>query len=102
MDKTKLLSDRVINTTGEHEIPGVGVIKFRALSRLEMIKGGEIEGVLEQERFILSHAMLDPVLSAEDVAAWQASSPPGEINEIATKINSLSGIKQGAGKSGVS
>ncbi len=104
MDKSKLTADRVINTRGEHTIEGVGTIKFRALSRMEMLESSQRfeDKPLEQERFILSRAMLDPVLTEDDVAAWQAGSVPGEINEVATKINELSGIGKGAGKSGVS
>lgn len=103
MDKGKLLADRVINRRGEHEIPGVGVVKFRALSRMEMLESAErFEGrTLEQERYILSRAMVDPVLTEADVETWQGCSPPGEINEIASKINELSGISRGAPKSGV-
>jgi len=94
MDKSKLLTDRVTQNTGEHEIPGVGTVRFRALSRWEMIQASKMsEGdTLKQERFILSCAMVDPELNEDDVAAWQKSSPPGEINEIAKAINGLSGI----------
>lgn len=100
MDKSKLLTDRVTTTVGEHEIPGVGVVKFRALSRHEMIEAGKYgDGDnLKQERYILSRAMIDPELGEHDVAAWQKASVPGEINEVAKAINALSGIGPDAAK----
>lgn len=103
MDLAKLTADRVTTLTGEHEIPGVGIVTFRALSRHEMIEAGKHgDGdALQQERYILSRAMLDPVMGEHDVAAWQKASIPGEINEVAKAINALSGIGQGAAKSDV-
>lgn len=101
MDKKALLSDRVTGQTGTVEIEGVGEVTVRGLTRYEMILAGKIDGELRQEQFILSAAMVDPEMSEEEVALWQKVSPPGEINTVATKINELSGIGQGAPKSEV-
>lgn len=100
MDKSALLADRVSDKTAEVEIEGVGTVTVRALSRWEMIQGGKLED-LAQERFILSKAMIDPPMGEHDVAEWQKCSPPGEINKVATVVNQLSGIGQGADKSSV-
>jgi len=101
MDKAALLVDRVTDRTAEVEIEGVGTVVVRSLSRHEMITGGKIEGSAEQERYILSRAMVDPPMGEHDIAAWQKSSPPGEINAVAMKVNQLSGIGKGADKSSV-
>lgn len=100
MDKSKLLADRVTSHVGEVEIPGVGAVKFRALSRHEMIEAGKYADgdALAQERYILSRAMLDPALAEHEVAEWQKASIPGEINEVAKAINALSGIGPDAAK----
>lgn len=98
MDVAKLTEDRVTGRTGEYEIDGVGVVKFRALSRMEMMIGGKIDDTVKQERFILSAAMMDPPMTEADVAAWQKSSIPAEINEVAKRVNELSGITSGAAK----
>jgi hypothetical protein len=101
MDKSALLTDRVTTTTGTVSIEGIGEVTVRGLSRYEMVLAAKIgDGDdLKQERFILSCAMVDPELTEDEVAAWQKASPPGEINEVATKVNELSGIGQGAAKS---
>jgi hypothetical protein len=103
MDKSKLLADRVTGLAAEVDIPGVGVVKIRALSRWEMIQAGKYaEGDdMQQERFILATAMTDPVMGEDDVAAWQKSSLPSEINAVAMAINELSGLGKGAAKSDV-
>lgn len=94
-DKSKLLANRV--PTGEIEIPGVGTLKVRGLSRQELIDAQKWEG-LEQERKILTAALIDPKLTEDEVAQWQAGSPANEINDVAMRINELSGIAQGAAK----
>lgn len=101
MDKAQLLVDRVTDRTAEIEIEGVGTITVRALSRHEMITGGKLEEGLAQERYILSRAVIDPVMGEHDIAEWQKCSPPGEINIVAMKVNELSGIGKGADKSSV-
>lgn len=101
MDKSKLLADRVTAVTGHVDIPGVGRIIVRALSRHEMIEGGKKGGDEASERYVLSCAMIDPEMNEDDIAAWQKSSPPNEINLVASKINELSGIGTGADKSSV-
>lgn len=104
MDKSKLLADRVSDVTDTVEIPGVGTVKIRALSRFEIIKAGQYADgdQLAQERYILSRAMLDPLMGEDDIAAWQKGSMPEEINPVANAINALSGIGKGAAKSDVS
>lgn len=100
MDKKALLTDRMSGRTEKVEIPGVGEIVVRGLSRYEMFQAFKLEGELNQEAYILSKAILDPSgLTEDDIAEWQKASPPGEINAVATVINTLSGIGEGAGKS---
>jgi len=106
MDKSALLKPRAETPSGMPEadvdVPGVGTVRVRGLSRWELITAQKLEGkTLEQERFILSKAMLDPQMGEDDIAAWQKVSGPMEINAVAEKVNELSGIGKGAAKSGV-
>lgn len=102
IDKNKLIADRVINRTAEVEIEGVGTIMIRALSRMELMRSFDIPTAGgEQERFVISCAMVDPVMTPDDVKAWQEASPGYEMNYVASKINELSGLRKGADKSGV-
>lgn len=102
MDITDLTTDHRAKPEPETvEIPGVGTVAVRGLSRLEFLRAQKIDDPIKQERFLLSVAMTDPVMTEDDVAAWQRSSDPMEINVVAMKINELSGIAQGADKRSV-
>ena len=98
MDKGKLLANRV--PQGTVKIPGVGTITVRGLSRQEMKDLEQWQGkdhmVWEQKTLAL--CMVDPPMTEADIAAWQAASPATEINDVAQKINELSGINRNASK----
>lgn len=105
IDLTKLIGNRVAGKTDTHMIEGVGEIRFRGLSREEFFAANELSekhGTLRGERYTLSKAMVDPPMTEDQVAEWQANSPGMEINDVAMKINVLSGLKKGADKSVVS
>ncbi len=95
--KRKLLGDRVSKSIEDVEVDGVGTIRIRPLSRREMAEVSELEG-FEQEAHILSLAVVDPVLTVDEVREWQACSPAGEINRVAMAVNRLSKITPGADK----
>ena len=103
MDKSKLLADRVSLNTADVEIPGVGTVKVRGLSRYELLLAQKKypDDTLKQERFILSAALVDPQMTEADVESWQKASMPMEINAVAEKVNELSGIAAGSAKSDV-
>lgn len=103
MDKSALLADRVTLNSTDVDIEGVGTIRVRGLSRFELLIAQKKypDDTLKQERFILSTALVDPQLTEDDVAAWQRSSPPMEIDSVAQVVNRLSGIGKDAAKSDV-
>lgn len=86
------------------ELDGLGTVRVRALSRGEVFALHKItDNVEDFERKFLSIGMVEPALTENEVAAWQAI--PGaaaEIQEVSDKIETLSGLKKGADKSGVS
>ena len=85
------------------DIPGVGEVEVRALSRAEaMLVNGKEMTVLEMEQILLSTAMVSPKLSREEVAAWQDNMPAGLFEPVIEKITQISGMVKNAPKSGVS
>jgi hypothetical protein len=97
MDKNALTTPRV--PTGEVEIPGVGTIKVRGLTRIELLLAGKnTEDVAVMERRMLAYALTDPEMSEKDVEAWQKASPAGEIAPVVAKVNELSGVGRAAQK----
>lgn len=100
MDKEALFKPRL----AEREIPldGVGTVRVRALSRAEALKvQGQQMSTAKMERVLLSLAMVDPVLTEDDVAEWQKVSGAGELQTVVEVVTDLSGMRQEAAKSGV-
>lgn len=90
MDKSRLIN-RSSAPTDEVEI-SVGTVTVRGMSRHEL---GLADGdPLENERKILAACMVDPVLTEDDVAQWQATpGTAGDILDVVDTINRLSGLK---------
>lgn len=97
IDKAALLKARF----GEEavEIPGVGEVRVRALTRGEalQVKGKE-QDIAAIEQWVLSRAMVEPEMSEADVKAWQDASPAGELQVVFDAVLRLSGMEQTAAK----
>ncbi|HEX5120362.1 MAG TPA: hypothetical protein VFW65_34705 [Pseudonocardiaceae bacterium] len=100
MDKSLLTKARLAEE--DVELPGVGTVRVRALSRAEAMKVTDRElPVARMEQVLLSMAMVDPVMSEADVAEWQTAAPGGELEPVVEVIQRLSGLEKKAAKSGV-
>lgn len=100
MDKAALKARRLAEE--DVELPGVGTVRVRALSRAEaMTVTGKELPVEVMEQKLLSMAMVDPEMSEQDVAEWQAAASAGELEPVTKVVQRLSGLEQGAAKSGV-
>ena len=96
-DKELLFKSRL--PEDDVEIDGVGTVRVRGLSREEALRVSKFAGdVVAIERYIVSTALLDPVLTEDEVAMWQKASPGGELEPITDKISQLSGMNEGAAK----
>lgn len=95
IDKTALLGQRQ-DTDRVVALPGLGpdaAVKVRGLTRTEALR---VQGVglseAEAERKLLALAVLEPVLTEEDVARWQRVAPAGELQPVVSAILELSGM----------
>lgn len=84
------------------EVPGVGTVRVRALSRAEAMK---FEGVQTEvavlERKMLSLALVEPALTEEEVGKWQEASSAGELTVVLMEVLRLSGMDDQALKESV-
>ena len=98
MDKELLFRPRL--PEGEIDIPGVGTVRVRGMSRWEMLTAGKLEskGTIAMERAMLAFGMVDPAMTEDEVAQWQKASPASEIQPVVLKINELSGLGKEAPK----
>jgi hypothetical protein len=79
------------------KLDGVGVVRVRALSRYEILlstKGVSEDDVVGIEQAMVSMGMVEPKMSRDDVEKWQKLSPMGQIQQVVSKINELSGVGQ--------
>lgn len=109
MDKDLLFKSRL--DEADVDIPGVGTVRVRGLSRVEVIAMRKatdndpdtLDGkrALVIERKLIAAAMVDPKLTESEVARWQDAAPAGELEPVTARISELSGMVEGASKSGV-
>lgn len=84
-----------------------GVVTVRGLTRSEVLhlnKGRELGtvDVAEYERKMVALALVDPVMSEDEVKTWQEHDrASGALADVTDAIAELSGLSQGADKSGV-
>lgn len=86
---------------GKATLPDGSTVGIRALTRDEVLEAHELEGLAERDTFMVHKGMTDPELSMDEVAMWAASADAGDLVAISDAIAELSGLKPGAGKSGV-
>jgi hypothetical protein len=108
VDKDLLLKPRLAEA--DVEIPGLGTVRVRALSRAEVLlvrkATDNAEGIdgpraLVLERKMLATAMVDPVLTEAEVGQWQQASAAGELEPVTRRIQELSGMLETSAKEAV-
>lgn len=92
-------------TRGERivELPDGGEVKVRALTRDEVLQADELaeDDKSARDDYIIATALVEPSMSVDDVRAWGAAGAAGDLVVITEAIAEVSGLKQGAPKSGV-
>lgn len=86
---------------GTATLPDGSQVTVRGLTRDEVVQAGEQDGTAERDNYIVHRGLVDPVLSLDDVRAWGANGAAGDITTISERVAELSGLKEGADKSGV-
>ena len=91
IDKEALLRARFGEE--EVEIPGVGAVRVRPLTRAEAlrVRGEELDVAVMEQRLIAA-ALVEPKLTEAEVAQWQESAPAGELEPVINAIVRLSGL----------
>lgn len=83
----------------EVEVPDVGTVRVRALTRGQALQlEGKEMGAAVMERKLIALAMVEPSLTEEEVGQWQELTTAGELQPVVEAIIRLSGMEQHAGK----
>jgi hypothetical protein len=80
------------------EIPGLGTVRVRALSRAEAMVVSSAKGPEAQERRSVSLGMVDPPMSEAEVGRWARARPAGDLELVSRRIAALSGMLEDSAK----
>ena len=95
VDKADLFQQRLPER--DVEIPGVGWVRVRALTRAEAFQVQRHEGdTAAMERAMLHFGMVDPAMSHQDCKRWHEASAAAEMEVVTDVIAELSGMEKGA------
>jgi hypothetical protein len=105
--KAKLLRKRS-RAMRDVELEGTGTVTVQGLRRGEVkeiriaaTKGGKVNPDLV-DLYTLSRALVEPALTPDEVAQWAEQAPAGEVAKVLEACGELSGMLEGADKSGLS
>lgn len=89
--------------TADVDLPSGGRVKVRGLTRHEqMLIGQEVGGnPMEYEPRLLAFCVVSPELSLEDARRFVKGAKVADVAAISDRIRELSGMGDGAAKSGV-
>jgi hypothetical protein len=95
-DKERFLKSRLPEQ--DVDIPGVGTVRVRSLSRAEAGRLKTfVDGDAEAgEVFVLAVGLVDPRLTEDEVRQWMAAAPTDEVELVAGAVMVLSGLVEGA------
>ena len=78
------------------------VVKVRGMTRMELLLSRkDTTDVAEIERRMLAYCMVEPRMTVKQVEVWQRKTGPMVIAPVTEVIRDLSGLGEGADKSGV-
>ena len=105
LDKSALTSQEL----AEDDVDlGRGKVRVRGMSRGETLRlqkakeAGAIKDAGAWERRMVSMCLLQPTMTEIEVGEWQEADPAGgDLQAVTEKIRDLSGLAEGADKSGV-
>lgn len=92
MDKSLLLKLRL--PEGDVDLPGVGVVRVRGLSRAEAMTVRGLDDPAETERRVLALGMVDPTVTVAEAEQWQKSATHAELETVTERIAQLSGLAE--------
>lgn len=89
----------VTATTEKVDVPGLGVMEVRGLSRAESLIVGKAEGdPTATERVMLRLGLVEPALTEAQVREWLAVAPNEHVDPVTKAIARLSGMYSEAPK----
>lgn len=78
----------------DYEMDSGLVVRIRPLTRAEVLKINGMKGLdtAARESHYLSRALVEPRMTPDNVAAWQARGLAGDIGELVERVQHISGL----------
>jgi hypothetical protein len=95
--KEELLASASVPTE-DYDMPRVGLIKLKGLTRQESLEVGQAKNLVEQDRLLIMHGIAEPKLNYKDVETLSATMSSGTLEEITQAIARLSGMLKESGR----
>jgi hypothetical protein len=86
---------------GVATLPDGSTVAIRALTRDEVLAAQNTGSIAERDNHLIAMGMTDPKMTVQEVAQWADAGQAGDLVAVSEAIAEISGLKQGAGKSGV-
>jgi hypothetical protein len=83
-------------------LPDGTTVEVRGLTRNEVLRAQDGLSLAMKDNLTIAMGMTNPKMTVEEVSQWAESADAGDLVAVSDRIAELSGLKQGAGKSGVS
>jgi hypothetical protein len=99
VDKETLFKRRAADRIDTVDL-GDFVVTIRALTTAQVNLVKDQEDELRNRR-IVSWSMVDPELTPAEAGEWMEIAPAGDIVKVIEAVTELSGLGEGAGKSGL-
>lgn len=101
LTREQILARKTGTETEPFTLPDGGVVIIRGLTRNEALKVRDADTLADKDNVLISLGLVDPQLSVDDVAVWAENEPAGTMADLSQRIGEISGMSEGAGKSGV-
>lgn len=101
LTREEILARKVAGRTEVFDLGDGGEVVIRGLTRNEALAVRGCESTGDMDSMMISFGLVDPVMSPEDVDTWGSADDAGTMIRLSNRISELSGMVEGAGKSGV-
>jgi hypothetical protein len=102
LSRDEILNRKKAGNTEKYALTdGSGEVEIRGLTRDEALQIAEADSLADKDNLIMSLGLVNPAMSPADVAAWAGDETAGVLSGLSQRIAELSGMTEGAGKSGV-
>ncbi len=96
IDKAALLANTRVLPHETVEVPGVGEVEVRGLSRAEVVQMQGCGSADAMEDAVIAAGLVEPKLTADEVRQWRQAASSDEVRPVSDAILRLSGLVEGS------